>query len=295
MKDEKLCRKCAKITSSLGFIAAVFLSIFKLTFGFMGRSHALVASGMSNVSDIGSSMVVFLGMKYTHRPATRGYPYGFGKIEFIAQVGISGAMIAGTIALIASSFIHMNKQVMVIPHMLVFFVSIISSVISALVYKFSNCGARQLNSPTLRSHAEHNKIDVYGSLLVAVGVLATRIGIHWADPVIAIFESIHIIHGSYAILTEGLKGMMDASAPKGYIEEVKKSVLQIDEVDNVTQVLARSSGSKMILDLTVEINPDLSVLESKNIVQNIKADLRKRDRYMGSILVQIKPTPMSIA
>lgn len=289
MKDPKLCHLCAKKTSAFGLIAGIFLAIFKLTFGFAGNSHALIAGGVSHISDISSSIMLFLGMKFSQKKPSRFYPYGLGKAEFVAQVGVSGTMLLGTIALVLSSFIHLHKRSLVIPHILVFFVAIISAVISSLIYKFAQCGYRQMNSPTLKAHAEHNKIDVAGSLLVAAGVIGTRFGLHWADPVIAIFEAVHIIHASFEIFMEGIKGLMDSAAPEAYVEEVENIVSGVAGVEHVALVRARSSGTKMILDVTIEVDPKVSVLESKTLVQLVKARLRERDNYLGSILVQIRP------
>ncbi|MBF0486454.1 MAG: cation transporter, partial [Candidatus Omnitrophica bacterium] len=104
MKDPKKCEACARKTILWGILANVFLAAFKLFVGFLGRSRALIGSGMCNLSDVGASIVVILGVRYSKKAADEKYPYGYGKIEFIAQVGLSVLMILGTIALILSSF-----------------------------------------------------------------------------------------------------------------------------------------------------------------------------------------------
>lgn len=289
MKAQDKCLRCAKHTSIIGFFSGIVLAAFKLTIGLMGRSHALVASGMCNISDVSSSVAVLLGVKYSQKPANKRYQYGYGKVEFIVQVGIGGLMIIGTVLLILSSFIVLVKRTIIIPNMLVFFTAILSAIINGLIYKFADCGSKELNSPALKSHAEHNKIDVASSLLVAVGVLATRIGLHWADPLIAIFECAHVIHGSWCIFGDGLKSLMDASMPMEYIEKMKKNVLEVENVLKVALVQARQSGQKIFVNIAVEINPNLSVLASKHIIQSIKAHLREKDRHIGSIFVKVMP------
>lgn len=289
MKDQNKCLRCAKRTSIIGFVSGIFLAAFKLTIGFLGRSHALVASGMCNISDVSSSLAVLLGVKYSQKSANKRYQYGYGKMEFVVQVGISGLMILGTVLLILSSFIVLAKRAIIIPHMLVFFTAILSAIINGLIYKFSTCGAKKLNSPALKSHAEHNKIDVASSLLVAVGVLAARIGLHWADPLIAIFESAHVIHASLVIFRGGLKSLLDVSMPLEYIERIKKSAIEVENVLRVALVRARQSGQKIFLDIAIEVNPDLSVIASKNIMQSLKAHLRETDKHIGNIFVKIVP------
>lgn len=273
-----------------GLIANTFLAAFKLFVGFLGRSRALIGSGLCNLSDVTSSIAVIIGVRYSKKQANARYPYGYGKVEFITQVLISCFMILGTLALIYSSFITIAKRVFVVPHMVVFFVAILSAIINALLYKFSHCGANELNSPVLRAHAEHNKIDVVSSLLVAIGVLVARKGMHWVDPAIAIFECLHVIHASIVILMDGLKGTMDTNMPEDFRDEIKNHILSVEGVSNVNAVRARQTGRHIVLDVVLELNPELNVLQAKMINQRIKSLLRSVNKYIGHVALQIVPT-----
>ena len=289
-KDLKKCESCMTKTIAWGLIANTFLAAFKLFVGFLGRSRALIGSGLCNLSDVTSSIAVIIGVRYSKKPANSMYPYGYGKVEFITQVLISCFMILGTLALIYSSFITIAKRVFIVPHMVVFFVAILSAIINGLLYKFSHCGGKELNSPVLRAHAEHNKIDVISSLLVAIGVLVARKGMHWVDPAIAIFECAHVIHASVVILLEGLKGTMDTNMPESFREEIKNYILSVEGVSNVNAVRARQTGRHIVLDVILQLDPDLNVLQAKMINQKIKTLLRGVNKYIGHVALQVVPT-----
>jgi cation diffusion facilitator family transporter len=220
---------------------------------------------------------------------TGGPMRAFRTVEFITQVVVSCFMILGTIALILSSFIVIAKRIFIVQHMVVFFVAILSAIINALLYKFAHCGAKELNSPVLKAHAEHNKIDVISSLLVAISVLVARKGMHWVDPAIAIFECLHVIHGSIGILQDGLKGVMDMNMPPEYTEAIKNCIRRVSGVRRVNEVRARQAGRQVVLDVVLQIDPEISVLESKRISQRIKAFLRGENKYIGHIALQIVP------
>ena len=289
IKNLKKCEDCMGKTIAWGLLANFFLAGFKLFVGFLGRSRALIGSGLCNLSDTTSSIAVIIGVRYSKKQANERYPYGYGKVEFITQVLISCFMILGTLALIYSSFITIAKRVFVVPHMVVFFVAILSAIINALLYKFSHCGAEELNSPVLKAHAEHNKIDVISSLLVAIGVLVARKGMHWVDPAIAIFECAHVIHASVVILLDGLKGTMDMNMPENFREEIKGQILKVEGVSDVKKVLARQTGRQIVLDIVLQLDPQLSVLQAKVINQKIKSLLRGVNKYIGHIALQVVP------
>ncbi len=288
-RDLAKCESCARKTIFAGILANLFLAAFKLFVGFMGRSRALIGSGLCNLSDVLSSIVVIIGVKYSRKPADSRYPYGYGKIEFIAQVVMSLLMIVGTLALILSSFIVIAKRLFVVQHAVVFFVAILSAVISAFIYKFSACGGTELNSPSLKAHAEHNKIDVISSLLVAIGVVMTHMGLHWVDPVIAIFEAAHVLHASVHIFQGGLKGMVDRNLPEEYLNNIREMVKSVKGIVAVKQVRARQTGRQVVLDISMQMDPNLSVLEAKRLNQTVRAYLRSEDRYIGHISIQDIP------
>ena len=285
----KKCESCMKKSIAWGLVTNFFLALFKLFVGYLGRSRALIGSGLCNLSDITSSVAVIIGVRYSRKPADARYPYGYGKVEFITQVLISCFMILGTIALILSSFMTLAKRAIVVPHMVVFFVAILSALINGMLYKFSHCGAKELNSPVLKAHAEHNKIDVISSLLVAIGVLVARKGMHWVDPLIAIFECAHVIHASFLILKEGVKNTMDSNMDEGFLEEIKGHILKVNGVHDVKDVRARQSGRHILLDVVLQFEPDLTVLEAKSINQSIKSLLRNVNRYIGHVALQVVP------
>lgn len=287
--DINKCTRCSKITSLIGIAAGIFLAMFKLFIGFAGRSRALIASGMCNIGDVSSAIAVLIGIKYSNKPHNNRYQYGYGKVEFVVQIAISASMFIGTIILVASSFLVIFKKSSAVPGMVVFFAAIASAIANGLIYKYAKCGAKQLNSPAIMAHARHNKIDVIGSLLVALGVLGARIGLHWADPLVAIFECFEIVHGSWVIFWIGIKGLLDTSVPAEYKESISKRVLEVEKILRVSMIRARQSGRSILLDIAIEIDSEASVLMSKKIVQSLRAHLRKNDRHLGSISVQVMP------
>ena len=289
MKDPKKCESCAKKVLIVSVLVNLALAVFKLVVGFMGRSRALIGSGLCNLSDFSTSIAAAIGVKYAKKPANKQYPYGYGKVEFIVQVSIGILMVLGTVALILSSFVVMAKRIFVVPHVIVFFVAMMSALVNGLIHKFAHCSAKELNSPVLKAHAEHNKIDVISSLMVAVTIPAARMGLHWIDPLVAIFEAVHVLWGSWFIFWEGLKGAMDSSLAKGYNDNIVESCLEVRGVEKVSKVRSRQLGRKVFLDIVIHADPSLSVLDSQRIAGELKAHLRAEDRHIGKILVQVVP------
>ena len=75
--------------SGIGITANVLLSVMKIVVGYLTASLSIVADGLNNLSDAGSSIVTLVGFKMANKPADRDHPFGHGRIEYVSATIIS--------------------------------------------------------------------------------------------------------------------------------------------------------------------------------------------------------------
>jgi len=81
------------LTSAVvGIAMNLILALFKCVAGFAGHSFALIADGIESISDVISSGVVYLGLRYAIKPPDKEHPYGHGKAEPVAAIIVSLAL-----------------------------------------------------------------------------------------------------------------------------------------------------------------------------------------------------------
>lgn len=86
-----------------GIILNLLLFGGKLFAGIVSASVSVIADALNNLSDAGSSVVTFLGFKLASRPADREHPFGHGRYEYVAGLGISVVILLMGVELIKSS------------------------------------------------------------------------------------------------------------------------------------------------------------------------------------------------
>ena len=59
------------------------LAIVKGVVGYFGNSYALIADAIESTSDVFSSIVVLVGLRYSSLPPDENHPYGHGKAESV--------------------------------------------------------------------------------------------------------------------------------------------------------------------------------------------------------------------
>ena len=84
--------KQAERGAILSIITYILLSTSKLVFGKLFFSQALFADGLNNLTDVLSSVLVFVGLKISQKPADKNHPYGHWKFETIASLMTSFIM-----------------------------------------------------------------------------------------------------------------------------------------------------------------------------------------------------------
>ena len=77
------------LASIVGIFCNVFLFAVKFVVGFILNSVSVTADAFNNLSDAGSSIISFVGVKMAEKPADRDHPFGHGRIEYIAALVVS--------------------------------------------------------------------------------------------------------------------------------------------------------------------------------------------------------------
>lgn len=93
------------LASIVGIFCNVFLFAVKFTIGVIAHSVSVMADAFNNLSDAGSSIISFIGVKMAEKPADRDHPFGHGRIEYIAALVVS-FILRSTLLLPLSPQIH---------------------------------------------------------------------------------------------------------------------------------------------------------------------------------------------
>ena len=89
--------KESKKASLFSIVSNLTLAITKWGAGIFGNSFALIADAIESTADVFSSILVFLGNKYSYKPVDKSHPYGHGRMEAVVTFVVVGFLIASAI------------------------------------------------------------------------------------------------------------------------------------------------------------------------------------------------------
>ena len=96
-------------TAYFSIVSNLLLAIAKGITGVLGNSFALIADAIESTTDVFSSFLVLIGLKYAAKPADDNHPYGHGKIEPLVTFVVVGFLLVSATVIVVES-IHNIRQ-----------------------------------------------------------------------------------------------------------------------------------------------------------------------------------------
>ena len=280
------CQGCLSRVGWIGLSISILVGAFTVFIGILNNSKALIAASLCSGIDIATALTIILGLKLSGKPIDLKHPYGHGKVEFIVVGGVSLLLISSALILFFTSAKSIYHGEPGPDQWLTLAAAMVAAVVNEIKYRYANCVGKHFNSPAIKSHAEHARVDAVSSAAVGIGVICAKGGLHFVDPLIAIFEIGHILKASFKMLINSIKSLMDVALPEHKTTEVKNMISKVDGVRGINYLIARQIGQHIWIELSIFIDPDITIYEGKNIAESVKTNIVNNLDYIGNIQVQ---------
>jgi len=278
----------------VGIWVNVLLTVAKILAGIFGHSRALIADGVESGMDILTSSVLLVGSRFWSAPPDAEHPYGHKRIETIITLGIG--LVVGLVGLSilwnALTSIHGGEHTH--PTLIALVVAIGTVIAKELLYRWSDREGRKIRSMSVVANAWHHRSDAISSIPVVLSVGAAQLVPSWTflDAVGAMIASGFILKASFEILWPALREMADTGVTADTVNKLQAIATSVDGVRSLHDIRTRYvGGSSIHVDLHVVVNPDMTVMESHHIGDEVAARLKAEGPDVLDVLVHIDPGP----
>jgi len=280
----------------VGIIVNIFLTIIKAIGGFISGSKALLADALHSASDIVSSVVILFAVKIANKPPDEEHPYGHGKAENIAAIIVALLLIVVGVEISISSIKVFFGEVPSAPTSIALIIVIISILLKELLFQYKIRVGKKHDSSALIADAWHHRSDSLSSIAVLIGVSCAMLGekfgldfLVYGDALAGVVVSVIVIKVGYGLAKEASGVMMEKVLHDEEIIPYVDAVYEIEGVKRIDQMLARTHGSYLIIDLKVSVDPNLTVREGHDIAFAIRKILIRDFEEIEDVLVHINP------
>lgn len=277
----------------IGLVANFLLAAAKLAGGIFGHSFALLADAVNSLGDTITSLVVLGALRIAQRPPDAEHPYGHSRIEAAAGAGVSVVLLssAGAIAWEAIQRLGSDHP---IPSGWTLWVAGGTVILKESLYQYKSRLGRKAGSRALLANAWDHRSDALAALAVLVGLAAVRFGgerYQDADELAAIVVVAVILWGGVKLLKGTVHELMDAQAEPAYVERVRRAAHAVSQVHGVEKLFVRKTGLEYLVDIHIEVEPELTVREGHRVGHDVKDRLLDEFPEIKEVLVHLEPAP----
>ncbi|HEY5556036.1 cation diffusion facilitator family transporter [Acetobacterium sp.] len=266
-------------TALLSIFSNTLLIILKVVAGILSGSVSIISEAIHSSMDLMASLVAFMSVRTSAKPADRDHPYGHGKIENISGI-VEGLLIfiaAGLIIFEAVKKISepMEIEVAGIAIAVMLTAAVVNFFVSRILYKVG----KEEDSMALEADALHLKTDIYTSLGVAAGIILIKLtGILVLDSVVAILVALLIIREAWVLCRNALEFLMDGRLSDIEEQEIKTVIQNVKkecgkELIDFHKLKTRKSGNIRHIDFHITVDPSLTVEAAHEIVGCLKKEI----------------------
>ncbi|GLH62422.1 cation diffusion facilitator family transporter [Parageobacillus sp. G301] len=266
----------AELGAWVSIVSYIILAISKLIVGSIAHSDGVKADGWNNFSDILASVAILIGIKIAKKPRDRNHPYGHSRAENISSLIAAFMMMSIGIDVIIegiSSAFRPGKEGA--PEPFAAFVAVASALVMIAVYYFNAQLAKRTNSQALAAAAKDHLSDALVSIGTVVGIIGAQARLLWLDPLVAALIGGMICKTAWEVFMETSHALTDGF-DEHMLTTYKQEIEAIDGVKNVSDIKARMLGSYVVLDVTIHVDPHLTVVKSHEIADEVERLMKKR-------------------
>jgi cation diffusion facilitator family transporter len=283
------CERCGKWSPRMSLIGNILAVLFKVSMGFLTGSKGLVADGVHSIADSVASSIILVSLYVAKKPQDHKHPYGLGKVEYLSTLCTSVFLFGAASLILGEVLKDLLYGVHLIPDNAAIPATLVCLLYSYTMYRSNICAGTELGSPALVADANESKADSISSVAVLIGLIGTHLGFIYADALAAGFVSVLIYRMSVKMFLQGIHGLIDFSADRQIIAQIKKLSLAVAGVKGIRTIHTRVQGQKNWIDMVIEVHGDQSILETHRISEQVKETVRENIKEISGMTVNFFP------
>jgi len=279
-----MTRREKKAAAANSVLAALALTGMKLVVGLVSGSLGILAEAAHSGLDLVAALITLIAVSVSDRPADESHPYGHGKIENFSAL-IETVLLFLTCAWIIYEAVHriFFRAVEVDPSLWAFLVVVVSIFVDISRSKMLYRAARKHQSQALEADALHFSTDIWSSSVVLGGLALVWLGrkvlpghaglLNQADAVAALGVAFIVLFVSYRLGKRTIDVLLDR-APEGLKEKIAVAADEVEGVISAGKVRLRRSGALVFIDMTIEVDRNLSFERTHAIAEQVEARIQ---------------------
>src|SRR5271165_6258163 len=208
--------------AAISVFASAGMAVAKFAVGILIGSLALISEALHSSVDVIATIITWMVVRVSDRPADAEHHYGHGKLESISALGVISLLYVLAGGILVESYSRLREGAA-------------PPVISAVPF-----------------------VVLLVDIAVIVGLLLSALGFHWGDAAAAIAVAVMIAALGLRLARSTVETLLDR-APEGVPERAMAAIGAIPGVVDIERLRARMVGATHFIDVAVRVPRTLPI------------------------------------
>ena len=294
IKNNATRAQYGSLSGVVGILCNLLLCAFKIAVGSLTHSISIVADGLNNLSDMGSSVITILGFKLANKPADKDHPFGHGRIEYMSAFIVAILILLVGFELMKTSVTAITNGTPMPTYSIVSIIVLAVSVIFKFwLFLFNRKIGKKIDSETLLATSQDSLNDSVATavILLSVGVSKLVTLPFNLDAVMGIAVALFILWAGINAAKETLNRLLGEPPSPELITDIETAILSHDEFVGIHDLMIHNYGpGRLFASVHVEVPQDINIVHCHEQI-----DLCEKEIFdnLGVMLV-IHMDPMDV-
>ncbi len=266
--------RMALIAGAASLVTVLILIVIKSFALIQTGSASILASLIDSVVDASVSIMTFLAIKISLKPADEDHRHGHGKVEGLAAL-FQAAFIAGAgFFLLLESAGRFTGPTVAQESDIAIAIMAVATILSVVLVMVQNYSLKFAPSLAVEADRAHYSSDI----LINLGVIGVLFGLQhgapwWIDPAFAVLIAFYLALTVRRIAGKAVDMLLDRELSGDARERITKKVLSHKYVMGMHDLRTSKSGMKIFISFDIELDPSLLLYNAHEIVREVEFEL----------------------
>lgn len=264
-KSEKVRLTYGNLGSITGIVCNLLLCAVKIAVGLVVGSMSIVADGLNNLSDMGSSVISMIGFRLSNKPADSDHPFGHGRMEYLSAFTVSIFILVVGVELLISA---VKTIVSGTPSPEFSYVSLavlgFSILLKLWMFLFNRKLGKKIDSSALIATAQDSLNDCVSTFAILIcAIISMNVKIPFnLDAVVSIGVAGFILWSGINTIKDTIGELLGRPPEAELINEIENGIMAFDGFLGVHDLIVHNYGhGRQFASVHVEVPQDTDIVK----------------------------------
>lgn len=265
------------LATVVGLICNVILCAAKIAVGVLSKSMAILADGLNNFTDAGSSVVSMLGFRWANKPADKEHPFGHARYEYITGLIIAFIVLFLGFELIVSSVEKITAGEKTVATVIMMAVLAFSVLVKFGMFFYYRSVSRKIGSGSLKAAGADSLNDCISTIAILVCTVVTYFTGVELDGYVGIAVALFIVFNGIKLIKETMSPLLGEKPSPSLVKKISEEICAYDGVKGIHDLIVHNYGpNRYFASVHVEVDARTDVLGSHELVDTIEREFLEK-------------------